>query len=514
METRTSILSGLPLRLVQIVCVLLLAIKLAQWCLAGVFMDEAYYWMWSQHPALSYYDHPPLNAWLLGLSSTLFGWNVFALRLPVALAFAADIAALWLIARRLGGDTRGHFWLTLLLFLATPVFSMVTNYALPDHLLLTALLFATYFLLRFFADRSAGQAGRTRDLLLGGLFLGLAGLAKYNAAFLGLGVGLFVLLHDRALLGQFRLYLAAAVALALQAPVIVWNATERFASFAFQLGGRHAGIVATIDGMVPLLMGIGIFIGPFLLWPIVAFAFNLPGPSPLGAPRLHEDRSAKTEEGDFASSSPGEQNHIPGAGFARTTFFVSTVAIVTLAFFTLTLFHWNLAAYVAMLPFLALYLRPRWLIVPQALWGLAFAGAILVNYAVMPLTDLSGWKDEATAWSYDWSTAATAVEQAREKYDAGFIAGTDYTTASLLGFALKDRDVASLDPARDQYDFWFDREAHRGQDAILYADRWRPVTRAVKRRFASIEEIASIPVRVAGRQIYRQRIYLAKGYKP
>ena len=32
---------------------------------AGVFMDEAYYWMWGQHPALSYYDHPPLNAWLL-----------------------------------------------------------------------------------------------------------------------------------------------------------------------------------------------------------------------------------------------------------------------------------------------------------------------------------------------------------------------------------------------------------------------------------------------------------------
>ncbi len=487
LETRTSILSGPPLRLVQIVCVLLLALKLAQWSFAGIFMDEAYYWMWGQHPALSYYDHPPLNSWLLSLSGAVRGWNVFALRLPVALAFLGDIFALWLIARRMGGDWRGNFWLTLLLFLVTPIFSMVTNYALPDHILLTALLYAIYFFLCFFADRSAGQAGRTRDLLLGGLFLGLAGLAKYNAAFLGIGVALFVLLYDRALLAQLRLYGAAAIAVALQAPVIVWNASERFASFAFQLGGRHAGLAAAIDGVVPFLLGILILIGPFLFWPIVKFAFNLQRQT---------------------------QNPVPGIGFARTTFFVSTIAIATLAFFTLTLFHWNLVAYAAMLPFLALYMRPRWLIVLQALWGIAFAVAIFVNYAIVPITNVSGWRDEATAWSYDWSAAARAVEAAREKYDVGFVAGVDYTTASLLAFALEDRDVVSLDPAREQYDFWFDRNAHAGEDAILYADRWRPITRAVQRRFASIEEIDSFMVQAQGRRIYRQRIYLAKGYRP
>ena len=42
-------------------------------------MDEAYYWMWGQHPALSYYDHPPLNSWLLSLSSAVFGSIVWGL---------------------------------------------------------------------------------------------------------------------------------------------------------------------------------------------------------------------------------------------------------------------------------------------------------------------------------------------------------------------------------------------------------------------------------------------------
>jgi 4-amino-4-deoxy-L-arabinose transferase-like glycosyltransferase len=483
LETRTSILSGLPLRLVQIVCVLLIVLKLAQWSFAGVFMDEAYYWMWGQHPALSYYDHPPLNSWLLGLSSAVFGWNVFALRLPVALAFLADIFALYLIARRIGGDWRGTFWLTLLLFLTTPIFWALANYALPDHILLTTLLFAITFFLRFFADRAEGEAGATRDLLLGSLFLGLAGLAKYNAAFLGVGVGVFVLLYDRALLKQLRLYLAAAIAIVLQTPVIVWNLTEGLASFAFQLGGRHAGLEASLDGLPPLLIGVAVSIGPFLLWPIGQFAFS-------------------------------RRNAAPGIGFARTTFFVSTIAIVVLAFVTLTLFHWNLVAYAAMLPFLALYMRPRWLISLQALWGIAFAVAIFVNYSIVPITNLSGWKDEATAWSYDWSAAAKEVEAARGKYNAGFVAGVDYTTASLLAFALKDRDVVSLDPAREQYDFWFDAKAHEGEDAILYADRWRPITRAIERRFESIEQIASNVVTAQGRALYRQRIYLAKGYKP
>ena len=483
MDSRASILSGLPLRLAQAACILLLLLKLAHWGLAGVFMDEAYYWMWAQHPALSYYDHPPLNSWLLSLSSAIFGWNVFALRLPVALAFLADIAALHLIARRIGGDPRGLFWLTLLLFLATPIFSMVTNYALPDHILLTALLFSSYFWLRFFGDRSIRQAGRTLDLLLGALFLGLAGLAKYNAAFLGLGVGLFVLLYDRALLRQGRLYLAAAIALLLQAPVIIWNVTERFASFGFILGGRHAGLAASIDGIVPLLMGIGIFIGPFLLWPIARFALS-------------------------------RSNDVPGIGYARTTFFVSTITIVALALVTLTLFHWNLVAYAVMLPFLASYLRPRWLLPLHVVWGIAFAVATFVNYAIVPITNVSGWRDEATAWSYDWTATAAAVKAAEAKYEPDFIAGVDYTTSSLLAFALEDRDVVSLDPALEQYDFWFDPEAHKGGSAIIYADRWRPITPAVEAHFRSIKQVATVDVTAHGRNVYRQRIYLAKGYKP
>jgi 4-amino-4-deoxy-L-arabinose transferase-like glycosyltransferase len=476
-------LSGSALRLVQVVAVALVALKFAHLALAGVFMDEAYYWMWGQHPALSYFDHPPLNAWLMGLSGAVFGWNVFALRLPVALSFAADIWALWLLSRRLAGPAAGgHFWLTLLLFLTMPLFWIVTGYGLPDHVLLTALLYSLYFFHGFFTARARGERGATADLLCGALCLGLGGLAKYNAAFLGLGVGLFVLLHDRALLRDGRLWLAALVALALQAPVVVWNLTEGFASWQFILSGRHKGLTASLAGVIGFAFAILIVISPFLFWPIGKFALA---------------RTAAI-----------------GMGFARTTFWLSSLAILALAFVTATLFHWNLVAYVAMLPFLALYMRPRWLIAGQAAWGGAFAVAAFVNYAIVPLTNVEGWRDQATAWSYGWSEVADAARAAKAEHGAGFVAATDYTTASLLGFAMADRDVTSLTAARDQFDFWFDPAAHTGEDAILYADRWKRLTNAVRARFDSVEEIASFEVAPLGRHVNTPRLYLAKGFRP
>src|SRR6266446_4955373 len=40
---------------------------------ADLFPDEAQYWVWSQQLALGYYSKPPLVAWLIALTTGLFG---------------------------------------------------------------------------------------------------------------------------------------------------------------------------------------------------------------------------------------------------------------------------------------------------------------------------------------------------------------------------------------------------------------------------------------------------------
>ena len=45
-----------------------------------IHFDEAYYWVWSQNLQLSYFDHPPMIAYLIKLT-TLFSNSIFCIRL-------------------------------------------------------------------------------------------------------------------------------------------------------------------------------------------------------------------------------------------------------------------------------------------------------------------------------------------------------------------------------------------------------------------------------------------------
>src|SRR5690606_6369343 len=140
---------------------------------------------------------------------------------------------------------------------------------------------------------------------------------------------LYILISPRTrpLLLKPQLYLAALIAVALQAPVLIWNLQQDLASFGFILGGRHAGLTATFEGLGTWLVGFVLLVGPFLVPTLLMFAFS----------------------------------RAKGEGLGRTIFWVSTLAILTLSLFTSTLFHWNLVAYVAALPFLAFHMRQRWL---------------------------------------------------------------------------------------------------------------------------------------------------------
>ncbi|CAN0597224.1 unnamed protein product, partial [Laminaria digitata] len=103
-------------------------------------------------------------------------------------------------------------------------------------------LLSAHFFLNFLVDTDAGKQGRHRDLYLGAIFLGLATLTKYNGMFLGLGLGAYILWRPslRKLLRDPHLWLAALVAIGMQAPVLYWNWTTGFASFNFHLNTRHS----------------------------------------------------------------------------------------------------------------------------------------------------------------------------------------------------------------------------------------------------------------------------------
>lgn len=97
-------------------------IWLSPWNLLG---DEAYYWVQSQHLALSYAEKGPLLAWILAGFGALFGRSEWAVRLPVMLA---SLAAGWGVWRLTLSKTRrdpSAGFVAVLIFILTP--AMIAN---------------------------------------------------------------------------------------------------------------------------------------------------------------------------------------------------------------------------------------------------------------------------------------------------------------------------------------------------------------------------------------------------
>lgn len=464
----------------RVVALLLFAAKLVLLTVANPFMDEAYYWMWGQHPALSYFDHPPMVAWVQGLSAAIFGWNRFALRLPIVLTMAGDLALLYLFARRLAAEGwRDWFWLSAVIFLSAPIYVAMTTVTLPDHLLILFGLAALYCF-HGFAQSFEAKAPRWRLLYLGAAALGLAMLTKYYGALLGAGFVLFVLLQSRAMLRSPHLYLAALLAVAMQTPVIIWNIQNDFASFGFIIGGRSTiASPFSFVGTLGYLLGIVAIVSPFLMWPMARFAFGR----------------------------GGNPNWLPVA-----IFWVSTIAFLAASLITDILIHWNLVAYIAMLPFLVPHLRSRVLLVAQIGYGMLTIGLLGFNYGVAPIVGLAGYADQTSAWSHGWDEVAPRVAALKVENKAEFVATNGYALAGPLGFAMGDPDVTSLSTARDAFDYWRDDAALEGKDAIIVGDKWRPVTERFERNFESVTLLETVRVVRFGKRIDAYRIYLGKGF--
>ncbi len=237
--------------------------------------DESYYWLWSKHLALGYYEHPALIALAIRAGTRIFGDTEFGVRfVPLTASLVASwavwrSAAIWLSSERLGASA-------CLLFNATLMVAAETMGATPDALLIAA----ASLLLWTVAKLDSTQDGRW--WLAAGAAAGLAIAAKYTGFFLcfSLALWLWASPAGRPWLRTIWPYAGASIALALFAPTVIWNATHGFLSFQLQFGRvgvSHANapyLLEFLDGQIALA-------SPFIL---VLAALGLVRNSPLAKP--------------------------------------------------------------------------------------------------------------------------------------------------------------------------------------------------------------------------------------
>jgi 4-amino-4-deoxy-L-arabinose transferase-like glycosyltransferase len=238
------------------------ALRLAWAAGLGGLTNEAYYYMYATHLDWGFFDHPPMVGLVAAVGLKLVGGISPVLGLRVGF-IALCAGSTWLLARlteRSFGPRAG--------FLAALALNMTVFYGLKAGTLAEPdgpLLF--FWLLTL--DRLAAALdarGRTWDWLGVGFAWGGAMLSKYYAVLLPAGALVYLLLRPEArrCLRTPGPYLAAAVGLALFAPVVVWNSGHGWASFAYQ-GSRAGGFHGLQPAMlVEALVGQALYLTPWV----------------------------------------------------------------------------------------------------------------------------------------------------------------------------------------------------------------------------------------------------------
>lgn len=194
--------------------------------------EEAYYWSYAAHLDMGYLDHPPLVAWLIALGEFVVGRTDAGLRLGAFLCGLITAGFVYGLARRLVDQTSAL--MAAALAAALPFFFGAGVIMTPDALLIAAWSAALYFF------HGALITGNRTSWPAAGVAMGLGLLSKYTIALLGLAALVFIVLDQRSRrwLTRWEPYAAAAIALTLFAPVIVWNYEHDWASFVYQAWSR------------------------------------------------------------------------------------------------------------------------------------------------------------------------------------------------------------------------------------------------------------------------------------
>lgn len=475
--------------------------------------DEAYHWEWSRHLAGGYYDHPPMTAYIIKATTALIGsTSELGVRLGAVLLMAGTAIVLYLLARRMARDAGISFydaeragWIAGLLALVVPIFAGLGVYMSTDP---PVVFFCSLSLLVAYIALTKGGWFPWIGV---GIAVGLSLLSKFLCIFTFAGLFVFLLLSpaDRKWFLRPQPYVAAIIAVALFSPFLLWNHSNDWATFQFNLVTRQSGnsfapihfpefLGSQMLAVSPIVMilGIGALLRSFKLW------------------RAEKDR-----------------------GYL----YLLCAAGVPMVYFLLTSFrrqiglHWPACGWIPVLVLLPLLhtrgkLSLLWMRI--MLWS-CIALTILMHLAVNTppwmLTKAqesfakgkhrSHFDDERYGWREMGQWVDDAVvwleKDQRDKPRGVFVMTGQYGTSAGLSFYMPGQPKAHLwSPKRthgENYRFWDDFPSLKLQDAVYVSKREKKIISArveLQKHFTYVGEPEKLSIKVDGQDV--NSFYLVK----
>jgi len=471
-----------PDKLVVTIALIILIGRLIIIPFSGVMPQDAYYYMYSRHMSLSYFDHPAGVAVLLKAGTFLLGNTPAAVKFC---AFFTSLLSLFVIHRlALHFISKQRALIFICILGCTPMFGILSWIVTPDVPMMLCWALAVLFIYK------ADSENKPVWWALAGIFTGLAFDSKYTAVFILAGLFFYLIARpDRwrriFSIGVFLFVLAFA---ATVLPVFIWNMENNWASIHFQTAQRFKALSPTLNPQYPVaVMAMQIF----LLLPWLFYYF------------VKSFRSYKKDKSHY---------------FLVCFSFPMFIFFLLISLFYWVKINWMMPAFItgALLGFQALSAKQvKWHMITATLFFILFA----IEIVLYPIPV----KSHDTWWG--WDRIASEATLLKKETKADFIFATDdYKTSAILRLYLQEKVYAKnivSEPAL-QFDYMEeDIGLLNGQNA-LYVSNIKSLKETdvserldkVKQYFSDVRMIKTQVVsNIFGNDSRMVKYYFCTGYK-
>lgn len=456
--------------------------------------DEVYYQTYAMHLQWSYFDHPPMVAWLIRLSTAnLFFHQELFIRLGSICCAATGTWLVYKIGSRINGVRTG--WIAAILYNTSFYTSVISGtFILPDSPQVVFWLLSLYFMIRIL-EKPANRSQSLFFIVLG-MSIGLCILSKIHGIFLWLGLGGYILFHRRDLLRSPMLWVSVSITLMMISPLFVWNVNNHFITYKYHQGRiGFWGNKPDMDHLLQQVLGSVFYCNPVNF---ILYIFSL------------------------TALAKGKMKPLPDIYpfFLWLSLPLIGVLLWT-SLFNEALPHWSGPAYLSLMLLTAVWLdekvnysyAPKWLRVA----GWVYVTVVLLGLVSIPFLpfrigsmeeknlgkgditlDMSGWKQFAR--SFD-SLYRSDIVSRKMKKNAALISDYWFPAGHLDHYCSVPyhHNLLVFGPLNDIHHFaWLNQQRPRllkGSDAyfIYTSNYYGPPGISVKRNFTWVEDSLKIP---------------------
>ena len=430
--------------------------------------DEAYYWVWTQRLDFSYFDHPPMIAWLLWVVGHL-GQTEAVLRLVPVACLSGAVWLMWRLTENVWGRATARY--ALLLLLGLPILQIGYLLATPDAPL------ALFWAAALYSAQRALQEEGSAWWLAAGAAGGAAMLSKYTAVLLLPVLFLIVLLYQPRTLRRPGFWGALVAAVLVFLPVLYWNSLHDWASFRFQYGhGMDAPKVLRLPLFFDFWGAQAAIVNPVFFFALFYFSW----------------RYLKVNVQKWQSALLWLSCWIPLAFFGYAALFKKAEA------------NWPVPAYLGGMALLAYWLQKK----QARKWLAAGLGLSLLLVGLAKFPEAAPWLPPKANLKVQQFIGNDVFAQGQPwlQEDVRWVLSDSYQNASLVWYYLPGKPaVHVVTPARiSMYDYWRQDLPPLAGGTALYFGAAKDET-ILKQQFREVEKVAQLSEGIRQVAVFRCR---------